>query len=60
MRRNVIKARAAAALLALGVILSLMWPQTASATTQMTATVGVHIRSGPSTTTDILGGLFRG
>ncbi|HMI34191.1 MAG TPA: SH3 domain-containing protein [Propionibacteriaceae bacterium] len=55
-----IKVRAAATLLALGVILSLMWPQTASATTQMTATVGLNIRSGPSTTTDILGGLFRG
>jgi len=26
----------------------------------MTATVGLNIRSGPSTTTDILGGLFRG
>jgi uncharacterized protein YgiM (DUF1202 family) len=60
IRRNVIKVRAAATLLALGVILSLMWPQTASATTQMTATVGLNIRSGPSTTTDILGGLFRG
>ena len=60
MRRTVLKVRAAAALLALGVILSLMWPQMASATTQMTATVGVNIRSGPSTKTDILGGLFRG
>jgi uncharacterized protein YgiM (DUF1202 family) len=60
MRRNVIKVRIAAALLALGVGLSLMWPQTASATTQMTATVGLNIRSGPSTTTDVLGGLFRG
>ena len=60
MRRTVIKVRAAAALVSIGVILSLMWPQTASATTQMTATVGVNIRSGPSTQTDILGGLFRG
>ncbi len=60
MRRTVIKVRAAAALLSVGVILSLMWPQTASATTQMTATVGVNIRSGPSTQTDILGGLYRG
>ena len=60
MRRTVIKVRAAAALLSIGVILSLMWPQTASATTQMTATVGVNIRSGPSTETDILGGLYRG
>jgi uncharacterized protein YgiM (DUF1202 family) len=60
MRRTVIKVRAAAALVAIAVILSLMWPQTASATTQMTATVGVNIRSGPSTNTDILGGLFRG
>jgi uncharacterized protein YgiM (DUF1202 family) len=60
VRRTVIKVRAAAALLSIGVILSLMWPQTASATTQMTATVGVNIRSGPSTQTDILGGLYRG
>jgi uncharacterized protein YgiM (DUF1202 family) len=60
MRRIVIKVRAAAALLALGVMLSLLWPQIASATTQMTATVGVNIRSGPSTQTDILGGLYRG
>jgi uncharacterized protein YgiM (DUF1202 family) len=60
MRRTLIKVRAAAALLSLGVALSLMWPQTASATTQVTATVGVNIRSGPSTQTDILGGLFRG
>ena len=60
MRRTVIKVRAAAALLSVGVILSLMWPQTASATTQMTATVGVNIRSGASTQTDILGGLYRG
>ncbi len=60
MRRTVIKVRAAAALLSIGVILSLMWPHTASATTQMTATVGVNIRSGPSTETDILGGLYRG
>jgi uncharacterized protein YgiM (DUF1202 family) len=60
MRRTAIKVRAAGAVLALGVILSLMWSQTASATTQMTATVGVNIRSGPSTSTDVLGGLFRG
>ena len=60
MRRTVIKVRASAALLALGVMPSLLWPQMASATTQMTATVGVNIRSGPSTTTDVLGGLFRG
>jgi uncharacterized protein YgiM (DUF1202 family) len=60
MRRTVIKVRATAALLIIGVILSLIWPQTASATTQMTATVGVNIRSGPSTQTDILGGLYRG
>jgi uncharacterized protein YgiM (DUF1202 family) len=60
MRRTVIKVRATAALLSIGVILSLMWPHTASATTQMTATVGVNIRSGPSTQTDILGGLYRG
>jgi len=44
----------------LGVILSLMWTQSASATTQMTATVGVNIRSGASTKTAILGGLYRG
>ena len=60
MRRTVIKVRAAAALLALGVMVSLLWPHMASATTQMTATVGVNIRSGPGTNTDVLGGLFRG
>ena len=60
MRRTMIKLRAAAALVALGVILSLMWPQAAGATTQMTATVGVNIRSGPSTQSSILGGLYRG
>ena len=61
MRRTVIKVRAAPALLVLGVILGLMWPQTASAaTTQMTATVGLNIRSGPSTNSAILGGLYRG
>ena len=60
MRRTLIKLRAAAALVALGVILSLMWPQAAGATTQMTATVGVNIRSGASTQSSILGGLYRG
>ena len=60
MRRTLIKLRAAAALVALGVILSLMWPQAAGATTQMTATVGVNIRSGASTQSNILGGLYRG
>ena len=60
MRRTVINVRAAAVLVPVGVIVSLLWPQMASATTQMTATVGVNIRSGSSTNTDILGGLFRG
>ena len=60
MRRTLIKLRAAAALVALGVILSLMWPQAAGATTQMTATVGVNIRSGASTQSTILGGLYGG
>ena len=60
MRRTLIKLRAAAALVALGVILSLMWPQAAGATTQMTATVGVNIRSGASAQSSILGGLYRG
>ena len=60
MRRTLIKLRAAAALVALGVILSLMWPQAAGATTQMTATVGVNIRSGASTQSNILDGLYRG
>src|SRR5829696_9055860 len=51
MRRTVIKLRAAAALLVLGVILGLMWPQTASAaTTQMTATVGLNIGPAPAPT----------
>ncbi|HET8915341.1 MAG TPA: SH3 domain-containing protein [Propionibacteriaceae bacterium] len=60
MRRTVINVRAAAVLFPVDVIVSLCWPQMASATTQMTATVGVNIRSGSSTNTDILGGLFRG
>jgi len=60
MHRTVIKVRAAAAVVVLGVILSLMWTQSASATTQMTATVGLNIRSGASTKTAILGGLYRG
>ena len=60
MRRTVITMRAAAALLASGLIISLMVPQLASATTQMTATVGVNIRSGAGTDTKILGGLYRG
>ena len=60
MRRTLIKLRAAAALVELGVILSLTWPQAAGATTQMTATVGVNIRSGASTQSSILGGLYRG
>ena len=60
MRRTVIKVRAFAALIAVGVIVSLMLPQSASATTQMTATVGVNIRSGASTSAAILGGLYRG
>jgi uncharacterized protein YgiM (DUF1202 family) len=60
MRRTVFKVRAAAVLIAVGVIFSLMAPQAASATTQMTATVVVNIRSGPSTETAILGGLYRG
>lgn len=60
MRRTLIKVRAAAALVTVGVIFSLIWPQAASATTQVTATVGVNIRSGPSTQSTILGGLYRG
>jgi uncharacterized protein YgiM (DUF1202 family) len=60
MRRTLIKLRAGVALVAVGVILSLMWPQAAGATTQMTATVGVNIRSGASTQSTILGGLYRG
>jgi uncharacterized protein YgiM (DUF1202 family) len=60
MRRAGAKARAAA-LLVVAVILGLLWAQTASAApTQMTATVGVNIRSGPSTKAAILGGLYRG
>ena len=59
MRRTVIKVRVAA-LLMLAVILGLLSAQMASATTQMTATVGVNIRSGPSTKAAILGGLYRG
>jgi uncharacterized protein YgiM (DUF1202 family) len=60
MRRTLITMRVAAALLGGGLTISLMIPQLASATTQMTATVGVNIRSGAATDTEILGGLYRG
>jgi uncharacterized protein YgiM (DUF1202 family) len=59
VRRAVSKVRVAA-LLAVAVIFGLLSAQTASATTQTTATVGVNIRSGASTETAILGGLYRG
>jgi uncharacterized protein YgiM (DUF1202 family) len=59
MRSNLIKVRAAT-LLAVVVIVGLLSAQTASATTQMTATVGVNIRSGPSTDAAVIGGLYRG
>ena len=59
MRSTVIKVRVAA-LLAVAVILGLLSAQMASATTQMTATVGVNIRSEASTKAAILGGLYRG
>jgi uncharacterized protein YgiM (DUF1202 family) len=60
MRRIVIKVRAVAVLVAVGMLWTLMSPSSASATTQMIATVGVNIRSGASTNTTILGGLYRG
>jgi uncharacterized protein YgiM (DUF1202 family) len=59
MRRTGFKVRAAT-LLALAVILGLLSVQAASASTQMTAAVSVNIRSGPSTKTAVLGGLYRG
>lgn len=59
MRGAVVKVRAAALLAVVG-ILGLLTVQTASATTQMTAAVGVNIRSGSSTNSEILGGLYRG
>jgi uncharacterized protein YgiM (DUF1202 family) len=60
MRRAVIKVRAVAGLVAVGVMFTLLSPQAANAATQMTATVGVNIRSGASTQSSILGGLYRG
>jgi uncharacterized protein YgiM (DUF1202 family) len=60
MRRAVIKVRAAAGLVAVGVMFTLLSPQAANAATQVTATVGVNIRSGASTQSSILGGLYRG
>ena len=60
MRRAVIQVRAAAGLVAVGVMFTLLSPQAANAATQMTATVGVNIRSGASTQSSILGGLYRG
>lgn len=60
MRRTMIKVRALAALVTVGVMLSLLAPQAANAATPVTATVGVNIRSDPSTSSKILGGLYRG
>jgi uncharacterized protein YgiM (DUF1202 family) len=60
MRGTVIKVRAGAALIGAGLIMTLLLAQEAGATTQVTATVGVNIRSGAGTDTGILGGLYRG
>jgi uncharacterized protein YgiM (DUF1202 family) len=60
MRGTVIKVRAGAALIGAGLIMTLLLAQEAGATTQVTATVGVNIRSGAGTDAGILGGLYRG
>ena len=51
---------AAATLVAAVLVLGLVSAAPAAADTQMTATEGVNIRSGPSTSTAIIGGLYRG
>jgi len=51
---------AAAVLAATALLLSVTSVTPAAADTQMTATVGVNIRSGPNTSSSIIGGLYRG
>ena len=51
---------AAAMLVAAVLVLGVVSEAPAAADTQMTATEGVNIRSGPSTSTAIIGGLYRG
>jgi uncharacterized protein YgiM (DUF1202 family) len=61
MRNLTIRLRIVAAVLVLtALLLGLFSVRPAAADTQMTATVGVNIRSGPSTSNPIVGGLYRG
>jgi len=60
VRSIVIAARAAAVALVIALTVGLMAPAAYAATTQMTATENVNVRSGPSTETKIIGGLYRG
>ena len=61
MRTLALRLRIAAAVLAAtALLLSVTSVTPAAADTQMTATVGVNIRSGPNTSSSIIGGLYRG
>ena len=60
MRSILIATRGAAVALAIALTVGLMAPAAYAATTQMTATENVNVRSGPSTTYKIVGGLYRG
>jgi uncharacterized protein YgiM (DUF1202 family) len=61
VNRAFVSARAATALLAsTGLLVGLFGVLPASAASQVTAREGVHIRSGPSTRTAVVGGLTRG
>jgi len=60
VRSILIAARAAAVAVAIALMFGLLAPAAYAATTQMTATENVNVRSGPSTSTKIVGGLYRG
>ncbi len=60
MRSILIAARAAAVAVAIALTFGLIAPAAQAATAQMTATENVNVRSGPSTGTKIIGGLYRG
>jgi uncharacterized protein YgiM (DUF1202 family) len=61
VRSVVGKLRAGLALLiSVGLLTAMLGTAPAQADTQVTATVGVNIRSGPSTSSRIVGGLYRG
>jgi uncharacterized protein YgiM (DUF1202 family) len=60
VRSILIATRVAAVALAIALTVGLMAPAAHAATTKMTATENVNVRSGPSTKHKIVGGLYRG